>query len=248
MKKTIFLSVLLLAITVAAVRLGWERQLSEVDRFAERVPIEETPSADPRPSQADPSAALPRFIPDAPLQSESSSASGKERESASAETGEISGPESAPSSAASSPAAQSEPGFIAPVDPAQSNADSGQQIRDAADEHIRELDALIARMNASVETLSRQAMTDYRMLTDPNDDAQVAQLIGRYLPKLYELEQEVDEEADAILQNLTDALLAAGGDASLSAQKRLDFEAAKAAQLGYYKELASAYVRQSAGT
>jgi hypothetical protein len=123
-----------------------------------------------------------------------------------------------------------------------------QEIEQAASGHLRELDALIVRMTSSLDTLVQQALTDYRMLPDPTNDEQLGTLIERYLPSLYALEQDADAEAEVIFENLTDALTAIGAPTTLVAEHRIDYEAAKSAQLGYYKELASAYIRQSAGT
>lgn len=251
MKRTILLSILLCAITAAAAWAGWERQLSQAGGAAENVPIDpgaQQSAQQPPQQQEEPSSQPPRFVYDEPF--ESAASSFEESSSPSPSQGSSSAAEIPPQSV---PEENSAGGHteasVSAVEPEQEGRPpTAQEIDEVSAGHIRELEALISRMTASLDTLAQQAMTDYRMLTDPNDEAQIGILIERYLPSLFALEQDADAEAAVILENLENALLAIGADTSLAAQKRLDYEAAKAAQLGYYKELASAYVRQSAGT
>lgn len=240
MRLTVLLCTVLGVITAAAVTLGWMNSPSQVTLPVKDLPITESYDYEKTGSlESRESSEAPRFIYDEPL-SEQPVTSAASKESTNNNTSSVVSESSQPKDSEKASSSEAVPVTEAEKTPTQSEIDA------VAAEHLRELDALTDRMTAALDSLAQQALEDYRMLPDPDSRVQLGILVAKYMPSVYKLEEDADSEAEEIFQNLEAALTEIGADRSTAVEARLSYEAAKAAQLNYYKELASAYQAQEA--
>ena len=222
MKLTFLLCTLLGVITAAAVTYGYMKPPEKVTAPAKNIPITERAENIFNGNEQS-SAETPRFVYDEPLSEQPVTPT-------------------EPSSAASSvKPAESEIAILSPSEaeqPVVIETPTEEQIAEISAEHFRELDALIDRITSSLDQLAQQALTDYRMLPNPEDRIQLSVLAAKYLPSVYKLEADADSEAEIIFENLGAALEEIGADDTPVAEAKVKYEAAKAAQLDFYKELA----------
>jgi len=221
-KLTFLLCTLLGVITAAAVTYGYMKPPEEVTAPAKNVPIVEQAEKsfdDDEPSSTE----MPRFVYDEPLSEQPTTPT--EPSSAESRRAPVISEAEPPSSSAAEPP-------VVIVTPTK------EQIAKVSSEHFRELDALIDRITLSLDQLAQQALTDYRMLPNPEDRIQLSILAAKYLPSVYKLEADADVEAEVIFDNLAAALDEIGADNTPVAEAKVKYEAAKAAQLDFYKELA----------
>lgn len=248
MLRAMILTLTLLIITISAAYLARDEQLTEVLRFAPKIPISQSEAAEPESEAAAPppessteqppessmeqppesDSEPPRFVPNEPI-----------TPSASYPALPPDTPSETESIAQLDPSAHAQ---AAPQDESSSYTPSvptEEQKLAAAKPYVRELFSLKENAARELDALADSALSEYLSTAPDRRAAALPLLMEKYLPQVTALEKQTDEQAESVFMKLAAALVAINADDTILKDAKDAYAAAKQEQTQRYMAIFS---------